>query len=445
MGHTTTFPTKSVSLLSRYQQVFKTLIKYGFEDVLAHPPLNRIVPQTNVLVPSRAGRKVSQFTRYERLRLLCEELGTTFIKFAQIASNRPDLLPEELVRELVKLQDQVAPVSFVQIKAVLEAELLRPLDELLDDLDEQPLASASVAQVHRARLLGGQEVVLKVQRPGLRGLIEADVAILWQLVGIVEQHFPSLLVYQPRELVKMFEQSITEELNFRREAQHLLEFQEMFRQHPDVFVPKLYAELSSMRVLCLEYVDGYKITDLEALEAYGQTGPDLALRGIRLYFEQIFEHGFFHADPHPGNIFVLRDGRIAFLDFGMMGRVGDEDKVRFANILLAVYERDVEGLKRAILKFSSGLSKEQEQELEYDIIYFLRQYGNIALEDIDGNEVLQGLNAMFYLYKIKMPANILLLLKALVIIEGVGLRLDPQYDMVANIGPFVQRLMLEEV
>jgi ubiquinone biosynthesis protein len=435
--------TASFTLL-RYEKVFATLLKYGFEDLLSHPPLNKITPQTNRLVPSRQGRKVSQFTRYERIRLVCEELGTTFIKFAQIASNRPDLLPDELIRELEKLQDKVPTVPFEEIREVLKNNLPRPLPELVEFIDEKPLASASIAQVHEARLIGGKRVVLKVQRPGIRKLIAADLSIMESIVSIIESRFPKYQVYQPRELVKMFEDSITEELSFQMEANNVKQFQVMFRDNDDVFIPAVYRELCSDTVLCLEYVGGYKITDLENLKAFNITGEELALRGIRLYFEQIFEHGFFHADPHPGNIYVLKDGRIAFLDFGMVGRVIEKDKVTFAQILLSMYDRDVQGLKKAIMKFSTGMSKEKERELEYDIMYFLRHYSSIAIEDIDGAEVMQGLNALFFDYKLKIPANLLLLLKALVIIEGVGLQLDPRYDIIANIGPYVQSLLAKK-
>jgi len=436
-----TLNTTNTSMLMRYEKVFATLIKYGFEDILSHPPFNKFFPQTNLLVPSRGGKKVSQFTRYERIRMVCEELGTTFIKFAQIASNRPDLLPDELLEELEKLQDRAPTVPLEAIRETLNLELPRPMDELLEYFDEVPLASASMAQVHRARLNGGREVVLKIQRPGIRELIAADLAILKHVVSIIEAYFPQYQVYQPCELVKMFEKSITEELSFRMEADNLLHFQEMFHDNNDVYIPKLYRELSTDNLLCMEYVEGYKITDLQHLKDFNITGPELALKGIGLYFEQIFDHGFFHADPHPGNIFVLPDGKIAFLDFGMVGSVIERDKILFAQLLLAMYDQDVEGLKKAILKFSTGLNKEKERELEYDIIYFLRQYTQVALEDIDGNEVMRGLNALFFDYKIKIPANLLLLLKALVIIEGVGLKLNPQYDIIANIGPFVKRLL----
>jgi ubiquinone biosynthesis protein len=194
----------------------------------------------------------------------------------------------------------------------------------------------------------------------------------------------------------------------------------------------------------MDYIEGEKITNLSKLQQYGINGKDLSLRGINLYFEQVFEHGFFHADPHPGNILVLDDGTIAFIDFGMMGTVIDSDKGLFAQLLLTLYNKDADGLKRSILQFTDKLSKEKIKELEYDIHYFLRQYSRIALEDINGEEVMKGLNALFFDYKVKIPANLLLLIKALIIIEGVGLKLDPSYDIVQNIGPYVKKLISQK-
>jgi ubiquinone biosynthesis protein len=430
--------------LLRYEKIFTVLIKYGFEDLLAHPPLNKFVPQSNVLVPNRNGRKISSFSRAERIRLACEELGTTFIKFAQIASNRPDLLPEDLIYELEKLQDKSSVVPVEDILKVLKSEFSRPINEVLEYFDEHPLATASMAQVHRATLNGGKEVVMKVQRPGIAVNIAADISILKNLVSIVENYFPQYAIYNLGELVKMFEKSISEELDFKKEAKNVLRFQKMFRDNSQVYIPSIYKELSSEKVLCLEYINGYKITDLKSLEKLNITGKDLAIRGIGLYFEQVFDHGFFHADPHPGNIFVLDDGKIVFLDYGMMGSVIESDKLLFANVLLAMYEKDIKGLKKSILKFSGPLSKEREKDLEYDIVNFLESYSDISIENIDGSEVMKGLNSLFYDYKIKIPSNILLLLKALIIIEGVGLKLDPQYDIIKNIGPFVQNLLLKK-
>lgn len=439
-----TIDISNASRTMRFQKVFSVFIKYGFEDILAHPPLNKLIPQLNLLVPSRNGKKVSQYTRYERIRLVCEELGTTFIKFAQIASNRPDLLPNELIQEFEKLQDQAPKVPIKEIMKVIDEETSRPLNEIVEYFNPKPLASASMSQVHRARLIGGKEVVLKVQRPNISKVIASDVALLYSIVNAIEQYFPQYKVYQPRELVLMFEKSISEELNFRLEVNNLIHFQSMFKHNKDVHIPNIYPELCTDRIITMGYVDGYKITDLNALAQFNITGETLAKKGINLYFEQVFEYGFFHADPHPGNIFVLSDGKIAFLDYGMVGTLIEHDKHLFAKILLAMYDNDVQGLKNAILKFSKGLTKEMEKEFEYDVVYFLREYSKKSIGDIDGNEVMRGLNSLFYDYKIQIPSNLLLLIKALIIIEGVGLQLDPKYDIIQNIGPYVKRLLIKK-
>nr|AWJ66129.1 ubiquinone biosynthesis monooxygenase UbiB [uncultured bacterium] len=432
------------SLRKRYQKVIYTLFKYGFEDIVAHPPLNRLVPKSKRLIPQRDGKSVLSFTRYERMRMVCEELGTTFIKFAQIASNRPDLLPEELIEEMVKFQDDALPVPVPTIKEILKEEYERPLEELFEEIDYTPLASASMAQVHRARLIGGKEVVLKIQRPEIVDTIETDIIILKQLVRVIENYFPHYASFQPMELVKMFEKSIHKELNFKLEMANLQQFQSNFAGHEDIYTPRGFPEFSTQRILCMEYIDGVKITDLEALAKIGLSGPDLALKGINLYFIQVFDHGFFHADPHPGNIFVLKNKDICFIDYGMMGQVVDSDKELLADLLLAVYDRDVDDLKRALLHFSWKEQQIDEKMLEYDIIEFFSNYSDITLESIDGNEIIAALNSLFFEYKIKVPSNMLLLLKALVIIEGVGLHLDPHYNIIKNIEPYVRRLVQQK-
>jgi ubiquinone biosynthesis protein len=431
---------RSTSTILRYEQVIAVLFKYGFEDLLSHSAIGKFLPKSKMIIPVRDGRLVSEYNRYERIRLACEELGTTFIKFAQIASNRPDLLPEDLIEELSRLQDRVPEVPEKDIREVLSEDLSRPLEELVEYFDYRPIASASIAQVHRARLIGGREVVLKIQRPGIKATIEADIKILRNLATSVERHFPKYASYHPMELVKMFEQAIRKELKFTLEASNVRRFQRMFKGHSKVYVPVLYDELITDNILCMEYIDGYKITDLDNLNELGISGPELAKKGIELYFEQVFEHGFFHADPHPGNIFVTKNRKICFLDYGMMGTVIEKDKELFGDLLLALYLEEVEDLKNAVLSFSSNLSEDKIVELEYDLIDFLANYRSISIENLDNNEVMRGLNALFFDYKIKIPANLLLLLKALIIIEGVGLKIDPDYNIIENIGPFVQRL-----
>lgn len=434
----------SPSLLARYEKVFSVLFKYGFEDVLAHPPFNRFLPKFNKYIPRREGKPVYEFTRYERIRMVCEELGTTFIKFAQIAANRPDVLPEELIAELELFQDQAPSVPAQDIVSVITEDLGKAPEELFERFDRDPIASASIAQVHRARLVGGKEVVLKIMRPGIDVTIEEDIHILKQLAGLMESYFPQYEAFQPMELVKMFERSIRKELKFTVEANNLRRFAQQFRGNERVYVPDLYPEFCSDRIICMEYINGHKITDLEAMQQIGYTGPELAIAGINLYFEQVFQHGFFHADPHPGNIFIMPDKKICFIDYGMMGAIMDSDKELLADLLLAVSERDVDGLKQALLRFTPDGMVENEKELDYDIVEFFDIYSSMTLDQIEGAEIIEGLNSMFFAYKIKIPGNLLLLLKALVIIEGVGLTLDPHYNIIANIDPFVRRLLRQK-
>lgn len=432
------------SLVRRYREVIRVLVKYGFEDLIAHPPLNRLLPKSKRWVPSRAGRPIFEYTRYERIRMVCEELGTTFIKFAQIAANRPDLLPEELIAELEHFHDHAPTVPEEEIREVFVKEFGKPPEALFKKFDYQPIAAASMAQVHRATLLGDKEVVLKVQRPGIRDTIEQDIAILKQMAHLVETYFPQYAPFQPKELVTMFETSIRKELRFTVEASNLSRFQENFKLHPAIYVPDWFPEYTTDRILCIEYIDGIKINDLETLKTIGMTGPELALKGINLYYEQVFTHGFFHADPHPGNIFVLPDKRVCFVDYGMMGTILDNDKEHMATLLLAIAEQDVEGLKKALLLFTREEGFQEEKDLEYDIVEFLSAYSEMSIDQIEGAEVMEGLNRMFFKYKIRIPANLLLLLKALIIIEGVGLMLDPKYNIIKNIEPFVRRLLSQK-
>ncbi len=433
--------TTDVTLFSRYEKVISVLVKYGFEDIIAHPPFNRVVPKAGKWAPMRAGRSVITYTRYERMRMVCEELGPTFIKFAQIAANRPDLLPEELIAELTHFQDNAPTVPAEAIQEVFIREFGKPPEAIFQSFDYEPIAAASMAQVHRARLIGGKEVVLKVQRPGIRATIEQDIVILKQLAQLIMNYLPQYAAFQPVELVQMFEDSIRKELRFTVEANNLARFRQQFKGNPAIYVPDCYPEFTTDRVLCLEYIDGIKINDAEALKKIGLSGPEIALVGINLYYEQVFEHGFFHADPHPGNIFVLPDKRVCFVDYGMMGIILDADKEHMAALLLAIADQDVPGLKKALLQFTMEEEFTNGKELEYDIIAFLSSYSEMSIDQIEGAEVMEGLNRMFFKYKIRIPPNLLLLLKALIIIEGVGLMLDPKYNIIKNIEPFVRRLL----
>jgi ubiquinone biosynthesis protein len=424
----------------RYRQVLSILLKYGFADFVSHTYFSKLVPHNEKWVPTREGKSVFDFSRFERLRLAFEELGTSYIKFGQIASNRPDLLPQELIDEFEKFQDHVAPIDAELIKATLQANYKQPLEELFAEINYTPLASASMAQVHRATLITGEQVVLKVQRPDIIDNIEADIYILNNLAGFVEKHFPESKSFQPVGLVRMFERSIMKELNFRSEAANIQRFQRNFAGNEFIYVPTVYPKLCTKHVLCMEYIDGFKVTNLTLLAKYGIERSQLALDGINLYFEQVFDHGFFHADPHPGNFFVLPNKKVCFIDFGMMGTIIEKDKILLGDMMLALARRDSKTLIKVLQEFAGG-EIQNLNDLEYDIMDFFEEYPDKSLDEIEPTEVMDGLNRMFFTYKIKVPQNLLLLLKALVMIEGVGLFLDPKYNIIKNMEPYVERLI----
>lgn len=435
---------KSVSQIKRTRQVVAVLAKYGFEDVITHPPLNRLIPTSERLIPHRKGISITTYSRYERIRMVCEELGTTFIKFAQIASNRPDILPDELIIELVKLQDAAPRVPDAEIKNILEENFGDLFEEMVEHFDYEPIASASMAQVHRARLTGGKEVVLKIQRPNIAQNIKADLSILKTLAGIIEQYFPKYAIFQPIELVNVFEKSILKELKFNLEAVNLTRFQRQFKRREDIYVPSLFKELSNKKVLCMEYVDGVKINNFEALDRMEVNRKKLAKQGVDLYFEQIFEHGFFHADPHPGNIFVLKNGKICFLDFGMMGTITRENKQLLQDILLAFISKNPKRLKHIFMKMSEIKSSDFFANMEDEINDHFSEYAHLSIGEIHMEEVTEMMKLIFFKYKIKLPANLLLLFKVLVIIEGLGRSLDPDFKVIENLKPYISKIWKNE-
>ncbi|MCB9231538.1 MAG: AarF/ABC1/UbiB kinase family protein [Bacteroidia bacterium] len=427
--------------IDRYRQVISILIKYGFSDLVAHSALKNLVPNNLHLVPTREGQSVFELERYERIRLCCQELGTTFIKFGQILSNRPDLLPEALISEFEKFQDRVPPMSEEVVKEILAEEYDKPLEELFKEFNLTPLASASIAQVHTATLRDGRKAILKIMRKDLAKTIEADLAIMKHLAGIMLERFPETAAFQPLDLLRMFERAVTRELKFTSEMASMIRFRKNFEGNTDIYVPELFRELCTSKILCMEFIDGVKVSQVETLRGMGFDPHELAVKGVGLYFQQVFDHGFFHADPHPGNFFILRDGRVCFIDFGMMGTVIEADKVMLGDLMLSLARRDVKHLMEVLTQFSNDPKVHNKVQLEYDIIDFFEEYASLSIENLDGGDVVKGLNILFFDYKMKIPGNLLLLLKALVMIEGVGLMLDPSYNIIDEMEPYVERLI----
>jgi len=433
--------TRNIRSLRRYRQVLGVMITYGFGHVIEqlnlHHYLRRGTPRT-------AERQIDRMGGPVRLRLAMEELGPTFIKLGQLLSTRPDILTKEYARELSKLQDKVPPVSTEAIMGQIEGELGHPVAELYAEFSSEPLAAASIAQVHRGRLHSGEQVVVKVRRPAIEVLIKTDVDILMSLAGLVERHLPSGEIYNPVGLVREFRRTIAREMSFTREGRTIDRFRENFEGNPTVYVPRVYHDLSGETVLTLEYIDGIKVSEFEQLHAAGYDLKAIARHGADALLQQVLVNGFFHGDPHPGNIFVLPDNTVCFIDYGMVGRLDRELKFRVAELLTSILDRDVDQLIAVLVHSGELIEEISLPSLRKALSDFIDDYYEVPLEELKAGKLLADFVELLVQFHIRFSPDLMLLAKALITIEGIGRDLDPDFNMVAHLKPFMARLLVEK-
>lgn len=431
------------SYINRYRKIASVLIKYGFDDLLSSIHAGRYLPfLKSGRKAKREGKKeeVHKLTRYERMRMVLEELGPTFIKFGQIMSNRPDLLPTALITELEKLQDKVPPFEAETAKAIVEEELDAGTDALFHSFNPEPFSSASIAQVHYAELTTGEQVVLKIQRPNIQSLAQTDIEIMRDLAKLIERHMPSLAVFDPVGQVNTFEKTMKKELNFNLEASYIERFQTQFKNEPNLKVPSCFKQFSTERVITLEYIEGIKISEVKTLSEKGYDLKLLAKRGFNFYLRQVFENGFFHADPHPGNILVLPENKICFLDFGMMGFITDEDRESLVTMLIGIGKKDSKMIIRTLEHLSNRDDLHEQRSLEYELNEFINEYAYQSLEDANIQDIIERVRRIIVTYGITIHPDFFLLMKALVVIEGVGYKLDPDFNPFEQMKPHVNKL-----
>lgn len=427
----------TLKTFGRSKDIIAILIRHGFGQLMERvglpgAPFMRKAAD-NASMPPGASMPI-------RLRRVLEELGPTFVKFGQVLSTRPELIPESYIRELAKLQEHVSPMPYERVERVIQDELGGKPEEIFASFEREPLASASIGQVHRAVTRNGDIVAVKIQRPNVQSQVNYDLEILSFLAGLLEQHINELQVYRPTEIILEFRHVLAQEMDYTRELRHIEKFRANFAKDRELVVPRPWPELSSSRVLTMEYIPGESIS--EALGGSRRERKRLAAAGISILLKQIFRDGFFHADPHPGNVRVLPDGRLALLDFGMVGRVTGEMRLRIAELIQSLASRDIERVAEIVREVGEARGEISHDRFVRDIAEIIDcRYGS-RLEDVHGAEALADMMSVALSHHIYLPANLSMMLKALITMEQLGRSLDPDIDVVGAAKPYVRRLLI---
>jgi len=427
--------------IKRYRQIVAVFMKHGFGDIVERLKLELNIRLKKEIRKKVISEEVVYTNRPERMRRAFEELGGTFVKLGQMLSVRPDLVPQNFVKEFMKLQDTVKPFPFEKAMVQIESELDSKLDELFDYFDNVPLASASIAQVHKAITKDGDIVAVKVQRPNIHNVIETDINILLDLAKLLEKRIPESRLYNPVGIVNEFAKTIRQELDFVREARNMDKFKRNFEKDETIYVPNVYWDLTTSEVLTMEYIDGIKLKNLERIEKAGLDKKTIAINGAKAILKQVFEYGFFHADPHPGNIFVLENNVIVPIDYGMMGRLDDELQEMLGRILVGIIEQDADGIIKAFRKLNLIDDDINTRALKLDLIDFIDQYYPMPLSQLEIEKIMDQLFTTLSRHRINLPVDFTMMGRALAIEEGVGQMLYPDFDMISLAEPFIRELM----
>ena len=428
--------------LARYRRIAEVMARHGFGAVLAQLGL-----ADRLNIPRRLLRRgVEESERVPpavRLRLALEELGPTFIKLGQIASTRPEVLPPSVLAELNNLQDNVPPDPWETILPLIEAELGRPLPEIFAAFDPTPIASASLAQVYPALLPDGTHVVVKVQRSGVERLIDTDLHILSDIAHLVRERLPGFMPFDPVEMAEEFANALREELDYRREGRNADRFRENFADEEYIYVPRVYWELTTRRLMVQERLRGIKIDDLAALDAAGLDRHRIAMHASRLIIKEVLDDGFFHADPHPGNMLILPGEVIGLIDFGTVGFLDERDKANLIRLYIAIIQFDAPSAVSQLIRMGIADPNVDEIGLERDLRRLLRRYKGLPLKDISASELLAEIQPIIYEYRLRVPSDYWLLIKTLVVMEGVGKQVAPDFDVFDVSGPYVRRFLIQ--
>jgi ubiquinone biosynthesis protein len=431
---------KRIRHTRRFQEIINAFLKNGFSHFLFRLGLTER--------DMKKGNEDEDWSTKDqdvgkRLRYTLQELGPTFVKLGQIASSRRDLVPAEIIHELEKLQEHVQAVPFSTIRMIVEAELGDTLDNLFDSFNEEPLAAASIGQVHVAKLPSGEEVAVKVQRPNIKQTVETDLEILYEIARFLEENTVWAKTYHIKEIIKEFSESLRDELDYKVEGRSADRVAKQFKEQPSIQIPKIHWDFSTAKILTMELVTGIRVNDIKQLDDGGYDRKLIAERVVDALFFQVLEKGFFHGDPHPGNVYILPDNRICFLDFGMMGRINDRLKFHFASLIINLQQGDTKGMMKVFSDMDLLNEDTNKSDFQQDLDDLIEAYYEVSLYDVSLGGIINELFEVAFRHKIQIPTEITILGKSILTLESTVSLLDPDFSVMKAVEPFGKKLILE--
>ena len=423
--------------LSRFDEIIKVFRKYDFDKFLGQTTRNKISPFRS----DADNKELLKEDFPERLRLMLQELGTTFIKFGQLLASRPDLVGERISEELSQLHDDNPPVSYEEIKEMIETQLGGNIEDLFEEFSENPLATASIAQVHEAKLPTGERVAVKVQKTNVEEIVETDLSIMKFIANESDRFNTSLKHLNLPAVLHEFDKSIHKEMDFDNELMNIRHLNDNFKYNDKIIVPTIYPDYSTEKVLTMEYVEGVKLSEVIAGDDPKYNKILIADRIVRSYFQQLFIDGFFHADPHPGNIFVADDNAICYIDFGMMGVLDEDFRQDLAELMIYFSDRNIDGLINQLIRMDILNEKTDINILKSDLNDLFAKYYGVELSRFNG--IIEDLLFLMQKFEVRLPNEFVLMARGLSMVENTGLRLDPDIDVVALLKPFARKLMVQ--
>ena len=432
-----------VNYINRYREIAKQISKSGFGYIIEEIGLDKVISLPRRLLLRQGNEEVLEKTYAERIRLFIESMGTTFIKLGQIASTRGDLLPPELIKELEKLQSHVAPFPAEVARSTIEESLGASIDEIFMIFDDEPVGSASIGQVHRAILQSGEDVAVKVQRPNIEGTVRTDLEILRHLAKLLEANLEWAKNYQVTDMIDEFSFALLNELDYTIEARNVERIGKTHANDPNVKIPNIFWDYTTKNVMVMDFIKGIPVNHFDTLDELNIDRSKLAETLAKAIFKQIFEDGYFHGDPHPGNVSVLEDGTLVFLDFGMIGRLTSDLKTNFGSLLISLMKKDASGVVKAIVKMGVVPADVSMKQLNREADIMRDKYYDVPLSKLNFSDAVNDLFSISNKYKIRLPQDFTILAKTLLTLEGVVSKLDPDFSIMDVAEPFGKSLLFD--